>query len=444
MDLFEDEEILKPKKKKKIKSTTLILIAIVILVILCIITIVAIVYLKGQILTIKLDGKTADQLEDILIFEENDKIYIPIKKMAQYLGYDAFNGDYITRSEDDTNKCYIESQEELISFMLNSNILTKVINGQVQQIKIAEPVKEINGELCISSEGAQNAFNFKFYYDKNKINIETLSYLYSWYSQYAVNNGYLPIEETYTNKLAVLDNMLIVKDKNNYYGVISTNNGEALFEAKYDSIEYFPSSSEFLVGSNSKKGIISKDRTTKIQPIYDSIEKVTNKNDIFYIVKEGDLYGLLDENGKTILYPEYEKIGIDVSAYKQNGVTNGYILYNKLIPAKKENKWALIDINGNHVTEAIYDSFGCPKANIARSYGVITVPDYNLIVVSKNGKYNLITLEGKNLFDGYILDSVYITISEGKNIYYITYGKVTKELASFLQENGIPKPTPIQ
>lgn len=453
MDLFEDEEILKPKKKKQqVKPTTLILIAIIVLSIICVITLVAIVYLKGKILTITVDESTAKELEEIFIFEENNKVYIPIRRMAEYLKYSAYNGDYITRSEDDATKCYIETEEEIVSFTLNSNVLTKVVDGQTQQIKISEPVKEINGELCVESEGAQSAFNFKFYYDveKNNINIQTLSYLYSWYSQYAVNKGYtIEEEETFANKTAVLDNMIIVRNQNNYCGVISPDgegNVEIVLEAKYDSIEYFQKTSEFLVESNNKKGIITKDRKTKIELTYDSIERVTNKNDIFYIIGKSGLYGLLDVNGDRIIYTEYEQIGMDVSLYEENGVTNGYILYNQLVPVKLNNKWALFDIEGNRITDFIYDSFGCTTAKNAtsRTYPVIEVLDYNLIVARQGEKYNLITVEGKRLFDNSILDSVYITISDGKKIYYINSGETVKELSGFLQENGYAKPTQIE
>jgi len=447
IDLFE-EELLKPKKKKtKIKTSTILLVAIALLSILCVATLVLIVYIKSTILTITIDGIESDSLKDIFIIEENNKVYIPIRRMGEYLNYETHNGDYIVLSEDPT-KCYIKTEEELVSFTLDSNVLTKVINGQTQQIKVAEPIKEINGELCITSEGAKDAFNFKFYYDvaKKDMIIETLPYLYNGYSQAYQAEGYLPIEpETFKNKTAILDDMLIVKANNNCYGVITVY-GETLLETKYDNIEYLRETSDFLVESNGKKGIISKEKETKVALSYDSIQKVTNKNDIFYVVGKSNLYGLFDVEGKPIIYPEYERIGIDVNAYTQNGVTNGYILYNSLVPVRINNKWGLIDITtGNKVANFVYDSFGCPngKNNLARTYGVLNVSDYNLIVVNQGGKYNLMDVEGKWLFDGFILDSVYITTSEGKKTYYITIGNKDTELIGFLEKNKYEKPTPI-
>jgi hypothetical protein len=75
---------------------------------------------------------------------------------------------------------------------------------------------------------------------------------------------------------------------------------------------------------------------------------------------------------------------MDVSAYEQNGVTNGYILYNQVVPVRRNNKWALFDIEGNkHVTDFTYDSFGCPvgKAGASRTYGVIEVFQNELLRV---------------------------------------------------------------
>lgn len=439
-----NEDVLKPKKKKKVEASTIILTLIIILVILLIVSLVAIVYIKGTILSFYVDDEEASDLEEILIFEENNKIYMPIRRMAQYLYYDTYNGDYKTLSEDAT-KCYIVSTEELVSFTLNSNILTKVSGDKTKQIKIDEPIKEINGELCITSEGAQEAFNIIFTYDlkENEINIDTLQYLYDVYSTYYKNKGYSPIEsETFSNKMAILDGMLIVKAENNRFGVIAST-GETILETKYDSIQYLRETSDFLVKSNDHYGIISKDKTTKVSLTYESIEQVINENDIFYVVKETGFYGLLDVDGSAIIYPEYEQIGIDVSLFEQNGVSNGYILYDKIIPVKRENKWALFNIEGKKITDFVYDSLGCTvaKNNLTRAYGVLEVMDYNLIVVSENNKYNLVNLKGELLFNGFVLDSVYITVSEGKIVYYITSGTTTKELIGFLEEKGIQKPS---
>lgn len=149
------------------------------------------------------------------------------------------------------------------------------------------------------------------------------------------------------------------------------------------------------------------------------------------------------KNGEMIIYPEYEQIGIDVNAYSQNGITNGYVLYNQLIPVKNNNKWGLYNIEGKKIVDFVCDSFGSITTKY-KTYGVIEIPDYNLIVGKQGEKYNLVTLEGKWLFERFILDSVYITVSEGKNVYHITSGTTEKNLITFLEENGVEKPTSIE
>ena len=445
MSLF-DEEILKqqPKKKRKtIKPSTILAVSIIILLILCIAAIVGIMYLKNKILTINMDGKNVSKLKEILIMEENNKVYFPIKKLANYLGYDAYNGDYITLSEDDISKCYIESEEEMISFTLNSNIVIKKNNEETKQIKVIEPIKEINGELCLSENCTEDVFNFKFYYNKenNKIVIQTLDYLYGIASKNAIQNGYIEIPETIQNKLSVLQNMLIVKSSNGYYGVVDvTNMQNLILETKYDKINYIRESSEFLVESDGKKGIITQNKKTKIEMIYDSIQKV---NDAFYIVKYENLYGILNKEGERILHPEYQQIGINVEQYSKNGVTNGYIFYNRLVPVRKNGKWNLFDMQKNSVTELKLDLFGCTYApnTSSRAYGVLLLQDYNLIVGYKNGKYNLIDMKGEVLIEDNILEAVYIRNVEGKNKYYVSIDKTEKELERFLQEEGITKIT---
>jgi len=443
MSLFDEEILKQPKKKKKINTSAIIIVIMIILTILCVVAMVGITYLKGTILTVIVDGKEFSGIENMFVMEENNKVYIPIKRMAQFLKYEAYNGDFITLSEDDNTKCHIKSENETTSFSLNSNILVKKVSNEVQQVKISEPIKQINGDLYISAECAKEAFNINFYYslENNRITIKTLKYLYDGAYKKAIKNGYAKIEkESFENSSAVLDGILLVKSGKGYYGAVSSIDGKTeILETKYDNIKYIRENQEFLVESNKKKGIITKDKKTKLQITYDSIEKIENKNNTFYIVSENNLYGLLDENGKRILYSEYDKIGIDIKEYSQNLVTNGHILRENFIPLKTEKEWFLFDIELGKVLDFSYDSFGCPKGknNLSRTYGVLEVPSYNLIVGCKENKYNLIDSEGKWIFEEFILDSVYITVKEGKNKYYVSIGEEQKELDVFLQEKGI-------
>ena len=438
MDLFENEELLKPKKQFKVKAPTVLIVIISILIAISIAIIGLIIYLKGTILTITLDGQDANKLKSILIFQE-DKIYIPIKKMAEYLQYQTYNGDYITLSEE-VDKCYIENIEEKVAFTLDSNIITKVRGEVTEQVKIVEPISQINEELHITSKGAEQAFNLYFNYnkEKNEITIQTLSHLYNEYLNNAISIGYSPIEnEIFDNKLAIFEGFRVVKGSNGNYGVININD-EVILETKYQSIRYLPKTSDFLVSSNNKMGIIASDKTTKISLEYDSIEIFTNKNEMFYLIGNSSKYGLLDAKGNEIIYPEYTKIGMNVSEYSKNNVTSGHVLNDQLIPVENNGKWALFNVKGEKITDFIYDGFGCQVKN-NNTYSVLQIPEYNLLVARRGEKYDLITLEGKSLFKDAVLNSVYITVTSGKTNYYISYGEQKIELFGFLEENGIKK-----
>lgn len=71
-----------------------------------------------------------------------------------------------------------------------------------------------------------------------------------------------------------------------------------------------------------------------------------NQNEL-YLVKQNNLYGVIDTKGKTIISPEYKQIGIDISKFTQNGIENQYVLLNKIIPVKNnQDLWGIFDIKG--------------------------------------------------------------------------------------------------
>ena len=61
----------------------------------------------------------------MLIFEDDGKIYAPIKEIASYLGYESYNGEYSQRSEEQS-KCYIQSENEIANFSLGSDTIYKL------------------------------------------------------------------------------------------------------------------------------------------------------------------------------------------------------------------------------------------------------------------------------------------------------------------------------
>lgn len=215
--------------------------------------------------------------------------------------------------------------------------------------------------------------------------------------------------------------------------------GDAILEAKYDGIKYEQSNSSFYVLTNQKTGMISTEGKTLIKPEYESLLLIDSKNRL-YLAKKNNLYGVINETGKEIIYIENEKIGIDVSNFSYNGVKNGYILLDKLIPVMQNKKWAFYDLKGNMVSNGyIYDAIGCSAGNTSNVYGLLIVPDYDMIVVQKDKKYSLMTENGEENILPFSFDSMYIKVSSGKEYYYMQYNGKNYDIVGTLEKKGVSK-----
>ena len=94
MELYEERY---NETTKKSKIPMIIGISIIVLIIITVLLIYGIIYLKSTVTKITLDGADASDLEEIFYIEESEnssELYIPIRKIAKYFGYQDFRGDY--------------------------------------------------------------------------------------------------------------------------------------------------------------------------------------------------------------------------------------------------------------------------------------------------------------------------------------------------------------
>ena len=332
MNLIEEEFQNKEEKKKK-RTTTIILVAIIFVFIAIIATVSYLIYLQNSTLKVLLDGKENQKIKQLLQIEEDGTVYIPIKEIAGFLGYESYNGEYKEKSEE-TSKCYIQNENEVANFSLGSNKIYKLdltkTNENYEYEYTKKPVKAKEGILYATSEAIEKAFNISFQYDqdKNRIIMYTMPYLIQNYSGKVLDYGYTEISDVFANKKTILQDMLVVKkgENKNIYGVIDTQ-GKNVLEAKYDNITYLPDVGDFLVENNKKVGILSKNGETKVQIMYDSIELMDYDAGL-YVVKKDNKYGVIDLQGKTKIYIENDEIGIDSSKFEQNNIKNKYFVNN--------------------------------------------------------------------------------------------------------------------
>lgn len=419
---------------------TIILVAIVLVFCMIIGIISYLAYIKNSELKVFLNGQANEKVKDLLVIEDNGTVYVPIKEIASYLGYESYNGEYGNKSEE-LSKCYVESESEIANFSLGSNKIYKLDLTKESEnywyMYSKDPIKAINGVLYATSEAAEKAFDISFDYDKdkNRIYIYTTPYLVQTYSSKVLDFGYKEISDKYVNQTAIAQNdFLVVKSEKEKYGVVTTE-GDAVLEVKYDDIEYLPTTGDFLVKSNEKYGIVSKTKETKVQLIYDSIELMDSDSQL-YVVSKDKKYGVIDFSGKTKIYIENDEIGVDSSKFSQNEIKNNYILADNLIPVRKGKVWGLYNKNGNQVVDFKYDSFGYIASNNKDAINLLVIPDYNVLVACKDKKYTLLNSSGEELFAP-VADDIYMNINGGQKYYYIMVNNKQMNAIEFLDSIGI-------
>lgn len=439
MNIIEEGFQNKEEKKKK-NSMTIILVAIVLVFCMIIGIISYLAYIKNSELKVFLNGQANEKVKDLLVIEDNGTVYVPIKEIASYLGYESYNGEYGNKSEE-LSKCYVESESEIANFSLGSNKIYKLDLTKESEnywyMYSKDPIKAINGVLYATSEAAEKAFDISFDYDKdkNRIYIYTTPYLVQTYSSKVLDFGYKEISDKYVNQTAIAQNdFLVVKSEKEKYGVVTTE-GDAVLEVKYDDIEYLPTTGDFLVKSNEKYGIVSKTKETKVQLIYDSIELMDSDSQL-YVVSKDKKYGVIDFSGKTKIYIENDEIGVDSSKFSQNEIKNNYILADNLIPVRKGKVWGLYNKNGNQVVDFKYDSFGYIASNNKDAINLLVIPDYNVLVACKDKKYTLLNSSGEELFAP-VADDIYMNINGGQKYYYIMVNNKQMNAIEFLDSIGI-------
>ena len=199
MNLIEESfQTKEQKKKSRAKLIVLISIGITLLIIIGISIYLA--YVQSTMLKLTLDGTSNEKLKELLVIEEDGTVYMPIRQVAEYFGYDSFGGEYSAKSES-TNKCYVQSENEVANFTLGSNKIYKLdLAGQdenYEYVYIKKPVKAINGQLYGTSEAIEEGFNVSFNYDAdaNRVTIYTLPYLIGLYGPTVLDYGYAEISE---------------------------------------------------------------------------------------------------------------------------------------------------------------------------------------------------------------------------------------------------------
>ncbi|MBP3502312.1 MAG: WG repeat-containing protein [Clostridia bacterium] len=470
MTLIDEQEIIYEQEKRKKILKTLIR-AIIFLILLGIILLVYISTKDLKKLKVLIDGNPQNNIEEGLVLKneqgnivkENEQIYISVQKLSTLLNCQYYNSEYKKKGEDKT-KCQIRIQNEYTSYISNSNKIYKVIvnkkeesnqsndktkntnNKQEIDLNINESEKEyeyfllndnvkyVNDIIYASEDAIETGFNVSISYDskKNTISIYTLDYLETL-AKSKRNDIVSSTEYDYINKRLLKYGMSIVKDSEGNLGVGSYTNEQKLdsyvASCKYSSIKFNESTKTLsVVTSNDNQKCIlylnlDKQEVEKsITSQYDDIKEVDN-NFEYFLIEDDEKYGIINKEGKVIIYPLFEEIGIDENAYTD--ISNKYIINDKYIPVKQNGLWGLYDIEGKKLIDPQYQNIGCPISQSGE--GVVFVPNVkenvNGIVFLYNkedslyGLYNAETGEKMAIS----LSEVFKKIEDGNENYYINY-----------------------
>ena len=449
MNLIDNE--LDVEKEKNNKIIKIIVIFIAVLFIMGVILFSYMSYLKSKQFSFKINGSTIQNYDSDLFYndEEGEK-YISVRDLSNFLKktkkmeIDYNNGGYKDYTED-TTKCYVETADEVAGFEANSSKMYKVIKTDqiFEYFSLDKPVKSINGKLYASLDGIKIGFNVALSFDNksNTLSITTLDAIVKKYETQLNKSGISSKNMSFANKKALRYGMMIVKNSEGLYGVNDIKTGESILGIKFTDLKFVESTKDFIVTTPEKKqGIISVDNGKTIEPQYTEIRQLDTKLNLYLVKNDKGKYGVYNrEKQTTIIYPEYDSIGVDQQAFE---IENPYILYEYCIPCKKVEdkveKWELINIEGNKITQVYYDALGYVKGTKKDSKGnnVLLIPEVEGIVIYKDGVYGIINSTGKQLIRTE-LEQVYSETSGGKNTYYMVFNGQTINILELLEKSNI-------
>ena len=393
--------------KKGMETSSKILLAIIACVIMIIVLIsILILNIQKTSYTLTVDGQSTTIEKSTLLTQIENVTYVNIEEFSKLVGYEYHKGEYkaFTIEED---KCYVQGKEETATFYLNDNKICKLpvneLSEDYREFTIENTIKIENGSMYAPIEAINLALNVVVNETSNSLTIYTLDYLVTIYDERVKQWGYTGIsDQNFENKKALLYGYLIVKKENGLYKIIDDQNQREIVSDKYTQIQFTENTKEFLVtNSLGQVGIINLDGTTKIEPIYDSISILDKKLDL-YIVEQNEKYGVVKSGDITIIYPEYDKIGIDTKNTTAN-TESQYLILDTLIPVCKDNKWGAFNKDGKLVLKVEYDAFGsnidAVEINGIRKAvtPILAIERCNGVVVKKDNKFGLIDVTGKEL-----------------------------------------------
>lgn len=459
MSLLQDNRRVE-SSSKKIYMMCGVGIIVLIFIIVALLAIISVI--NQNKVQLSIDGKNYS-VSDFLL-SKDDTVYIGLENLTKAIASDGYTYRKGNRDIEDENQCYITDLaiQESVFFKVGSSQIYKLDDNSNEIIyyTLSKPVIKENGKIYIPIDDCKMALNMNYSKAKNQYSLSTIEYLERFYNQQA-SNSFAPDTSIVwatlpSNKKLLRDGLVIVKDGSDNLGIAyisSTTDSKKkttkvsttqLITPKYKYIKYVEKYNQLIVETSSGRGIVELSKSddgnytvkTVISPQYDDIKQLNKNTFIISSGKEDSKtvkYGIINEEGEEILPVQYQKIGIDTTQFTNNIIENEYIIFNSLIPVKKDDLWGFVNLKGQTVIELIYTDLGCKESN--SSSNVLIIPEKELIVVQKDDKYGIITKTGK-VYVKPVLTKVYLESENGKDNYYMIYNDKKVNVLEYYQKNN--------
>ena len=178
-----------------------------------------------------------------------------------------------------------------------------------------------------------------------------------------------------SNNLWFEKNVLKVK-KAEKYGLINLD-GKEICACEYDEIKPIIGAKNILLTiKDGKQGAVNTTGTVVVKNEYENVTTITDKYEDGFIVKN-DKYGIVNSTGELVLETKYDEIkNVDG---------------NKTYVVKEADTWQIIDES--------------KKTYLVNEFEDIKDINLNNVIIKKNGKYGIISLQGETKVD-YIYDDI--------------------------------------
>lgn len=417
-------------------------VGIVALLVIIIVLLILVSTMKNNRLSLVVDNQKYAVSSYLL--KNDNVVYLGIEDLTKITknGYNYKSG---SKDVEDENKCYITNTYESTFFEVGSKEIYKVLEdiNEIEYYTLDNPIIKQNGKIYMPIDAVKIAANVRYTNNNNQIVITSIAFLEGIYNKQQsstfIPDSSIVWETTYSNKKLLKDRLVITHDQSGLLGlglVSSTTDSktkvtkvstQSIIDPKYVDIKYIEKFNQLIVKTENGKGIVQINVDngnfsvkTKIVPQYEDIKPI---NENLYLVTQSSAekvkkYGIVNQNGELVLPIEYDQIGIDISKFTSNKLNNEYIIYDNLIPVKKDNLWGLVNLNGKNVIKLEYTGLGCISSN--SSNNVLIIPELDAIVVRKDNNYGIITKNGKVLMQN-VLSKVYKEKVNGKEQYSMVY-----------------------